>query len=85
MNMEPYKKFLAEDKKAALLFKNDIVVPEKTKNITESLVGSILSQQLSTQVAKVMFTLVTPGYTITDLQRKRWPRWLALNLLKLLP
>lgn len=53
--MEPYKEFLAKDKKAIPLFKNDIVIPNKTKNVTESLVWSILGQQLSIQVAKVMF------------------------------
>ncbi len=53
--MEPYKKFLSKDKKATQLFKNDIVIPGKTKNVTESLVWSILGQQLSIQVAKVMF------------------------------
>lgn len=54
--MEPYKKFLAKDKKAALLLKNDIVIPGKTKNVTQSLVWSIMGQQLSIQVAKVMFS-----------------------------
>ncbi len=53
--MEPYKKFLAKDKKAQELFKNPVVLPEKTKNVTESLVWSIMGQQLSIQVAKVMF------------------------------
>jgi DNA-3-methyladenine glycosylase II len=54
--MEPYKKFLTRDKKAAPLLKNDIVIPGKTKNVTESLVWSIVGQQLSIQVAKVMFS-----------------------------
>lgn len=54
--MEPYKKFLSKDKKAALLLKDAIVIPGKTKNITESLVWSIMGQQLSIQVAKVMFS-----------------------------
>ncbi|MES2528075.1 MAG: DNA-3-methyladenine glycosylase 2 family protein [Bdellovibrionota bacterium] len=52
--MEPYKKFLAADKKAQELFKNPIVMPVKTKNVTKSLVFSIMSQQLSVQVANVM-------------------------------
>lgn len=52
--MEAYKKFLAKDKKAAVLFKYDIEIPEKTTNVTRSLVFSIISQQLSTQVAKVI-------------------------------
>lgn len=54
--MEPYRKFLSKDRKAALLLKNDIVIPGKTKNVTESLVWSIMGQQLSIQVAKVMFS-----------------------------
>lgn len=54
--MDHYKKFLAKDKKALLLFKDPIVIPEKTKNVTMSLVWSIMSQQLSIQVAKVMHT-----------------------------
>lgn len=52
--MEPYKKFLVQDKKAQELFKHPVVIPEKTKNVTMSLVWSIMSQQLSIQVAKVM-------------------------------
>lgn len=52
--MEPYKRFLAGDKKAQELFKNPVVIPEKTKNVTKSLVFSIMSQQLSIQVASVM-------------------------------
>ncbi len=52
--MEPYRKFLAGDKKAQELFKNPVVMPEKTKNVTRSLVFSIMSQQLSVQVANVM-------------------------------
>ncbi len=52
--MEPYKKFLAKDKKAQELFKHPVIIPEKTKNVTMSLVWSIMSQQLSIQVAKVM-------------------------------
>lgn len=53
--MEPYKKFLSKDKKASLLLKHDIVIPVKTKSVTKSLVWSIMGQQLSIQVAKVMF------------------------------
>ena len=52
--MEDYKKFLAADKKALLLFKDPVVIPEKTKNLTQSLVWSIMGQQLSIQVAKVL-------------------------------
>lgn len=52
--METYKKLLAKDKKALELFKHPVVIPEKTKNVTKSLVWSIMSQQLSIRVAKVM-------------------------------
>lgn len=53
--MERYKKFLAKDKKAQILFRTEVVIPEKTKNVTQSLVWSILGQQLSIQVAKVLY------------------------------
>lgn len=49
-----YKKALANDKKLKKVLIHEIVIPEISKNITMSLVGSILSQQLSTQVARVM-------------------------------
>lgn len=49
-----YKKILAKDAKAKQLFKNEIVIPTRTKSVTLSLVWSIMSQQLSIQVAKVM-------------------------------
>lgn len=52
--MEPYKKHLAKDRRFKPLLKNQIVIPTRQKNITLKLVGSILSQQLSIQVAKVM-------------------------------
>lgn len=52
--MEAYKRALAKDAKAKKLFQNDIVIPTKTKSIVVSLVWSILGQQLSIQVAKVM-------------------------------
>lgn len=54
VNMEPYKKFLARDAKARELLKHEIVIPKKTKSVMMSLVWSILGQQLSIQVAKVM-------------------------------
>ena len=54
-SMERYKKFLAKDKKAQILFRTEVVIPEKTKNVTQSLVWSILGQQLSIQVAKVLY------------------------------
>jgi DNA-3-methyladenine glycosylase II len=50
-----YKRKLGRDPKIKALLKNKIVIPEKTSNITISLVGSIMSQQLSIQVAKVMY------------------------------
>ena len=49
-----YKSILSKDKKLKEVLKHDIVIPKKTKNITMSLVWSIMSQQLSIQVAKVM-------------------------------
>lgn len=49
-----YKKFLEKDKKLKEFLKNEIVIPGRSKNITMSLVWSIMSQQLSIQVAKVM-------------------------------
>lgn len=52
--MIDYKKHLAKDPKFRPLLKQEIVIPVKHRNITMKLVGSILSQQLSIQVAKVM-------------------------------
>lgn len=52
--MEPFRKHLAKDPKFKKYLKHEIVIPIKQKNITLKLVGSILSQQLSTTVAKVM-------------------------------
>jgi len=49
-----YKKFLKKDKKLKEVLKHEIVIPGRSKNITMSLVWSIMSQQLSIQVAKVM-------------------------------
>jgi DNA-3-methyladenine glycosylase II len=49
-----YKKALAKDRKLAKIFKHEVILPERKKHITMSLVNSIMSQQLSTQVAKVM-------------------------------
>lgn len=50
-----YKKALAKDAKFKKLADIEIVIPKKTSNITKSLTWSILSQQLSIVVAKVMF------------------------------
>lgn len=49
-----YRKFLEKDKKLKEFLKNEIVIPGRSNNITMSLVWSIMSQQLSIQVAKVM-------------------------------
>jgi len=52
--VEAYKRALAKDPKAKQLFKAEIDIPKGSKNITMSLVNSILGQQLSVQVARVM-------------------------------
>lgn len=49
-----YKKALAKDPKLKAVLKHDVVIPKKSRNITQGLVWSIMSQQLSIQVAKVM-------------------------------
>ncbi len=49
-----YLKALSKDRKLRSVLKNEIVIPKKSRNITMSLVTSILSQQLSIKVAKVM-------------------------------
>lgn len=53
--MTPFEKHLAKDPKFKKLLKLEIVLPTKRKNIALRLVGSILSQQLSIVVAKVMY------------------------------
>lgn len=52
--MEPYKKFLAKDKKLKKVLEHEIFIPKKNKDITTALVWSIVSQQLSIIVAKVL-------------------------------
>lgn len=52
--MEDFKKHLAKDPKMKKLLKLEIILPRKRRNIALRLVNSILSQQLSTAVAKVM-------------------------------
>lgn len=52
--VEAYRKALAKDAKARKLLSAEIEIPRGTKNITMSLVNSILGQQLSVQVARVM-------------------------------
>jgi DNA-3-methyladenine glycosylase II len=49
-----YKKALESDRKLKKVLSHQIVIPAMTKNVTMSLVWSIMSQQLSIQVAKVM-------------------------------
>lgn len=49
-----YKKALGRDPRLKKYLEHKIVVPEPSANITQGLVWSILSQQLSIQVAKVM-------------------------------
>ena len=53
--MSDYKKFLSKDPKLKPYLKYDVVIPKGNKDITLSLVGSILSQQLSVKVAQVMY------------------------------
>lgn len=53
--MEAYKKHLSKDPKFKKLLKLEITLPKKRRNIALRLVSSILSQQLSTVVAKVMY------------------------------
>lgn len=49
-----YKKHLAKDVKFKKILNNDIILPSMKRNIAMKLVASILSQQLSIKVAKVM-------------------------------
>jgi DNA-3-methyladenine glycosylase II len=62
--VEPYKKYLARDPKFRPMLKQKVVIPEKNKNIVLKLVGSILSQQISIKVAKILlqrFLALYPG------------------------
>jgi len=52
--MEAFKKHLAKDPKFKPYLKYEIVLPTKKKDILMKLIGSILSQQLSVAVARVM-------------------------------
>lgn len=52
--MGDYKEILRKDPRGRRLLKHGIRVPEKTTNVTRSLVFSIISQQLSTTVARVI-------------------------------
>lgn len=51
-----YKLHLQKDKGLALLLKEDTHVLVRRKNTAIRLIASIISQQLSTQVAKIIFT-----------------------------
>lgn len=53
--MKPYQKHLAKDSRFKKLLNNEIREPVLRKNTTLRLVSSILSQQLSTTVARVMY------------------------------
>jgi DNA-3-methyladenine glycosylase II len=52
--VEAYKKHLARDAKFKKILNNEILLPSMKRNMAMKLVSSILSQQLSTKVAKVM-------------------------------
>lgn len=51
-----YKQHLQKDKHLAMLLDEDTHVLAKRKNTAIRLIASIISQQLSTQVAKIIFT-----------------------------
>jgi len=51
-----YKQHLQKDKHIALLLEEDTHILVKRKNTAIRLIASIISQQLSTQVAKIIFT-----------------------------
>lgn len=53
--MEAFEKHLAKDPKFKKRLKLEVILPKRRKNIALRLVGSILSQQLSVAVAKVMY------------------------------
>lgn len=72
--MAAYKKALAKDPKARRFLKTEIELPKGSSNITMSLVNSILGQQLSVQVARVM------KKRFLELLGKRSPS--ALDILK---
>jgi DNA-3-methyladenine glycosylase II len=50
-----YKTALSKDRKLKKILQTEIVIPPVNKNITQALVWSILSQQLSIVVAKVLY------------------------------
>lgn len=50
-----YKTYLSKDKKLKKLLKHEVAIPKPTKHLMVRLVKSILGQQLSVQVAKVMY------------------------------
>ncbi|HXH74663.1 MAG TPA: hypothetical protein VNJ08_06835 [Bacteriovoracaceae bacterium] len=52
--MNPYKKFLSKDPKLKSYLEREVFIPSKSRDITIRLVWSILSQQLSIKVAKVL-------------------------------
>lgn len=52
--MEPYKKHLSKDPKLKKFLKHDIVIPRRKPDILMGLVDSIIGQQLSIIVARVI-------------------------------
>jgi DNA-3-methyladenine glycosylase II len=52
--MSDYRKHIGKDPRGKALLKSEIVLPKKKKNIMMSLVSSIVGQQLSVTVARVI-------------------------------
>jgi DNA-3-methyladenine glycosylase II len=52
--MHPYIEFLKKVPKGKEILKSEITIPARSKDLFNSLISSILGQQLSTQVAKIM-------------------------------
>ncbi len=52
--MDPYRKHFAKDLKGKALLVSEIELPTRKKNVMMSLVSSIMAQQLSTTVARVI-------------------------------
>src|SRR4051794_32866304 len=53
--MGPYRKFLLKDPKLKPFLKYEVGLPPKTKNLTMTLASSIISQQLSVKVARIIY------------------------------
>ena len=52
--MSEYRKHLSRDSKGKLLLKAEVTLPVRKKNVMMSLISSIMGQQLSTTVARVI-------------------------------